>query len=215
MNPNAISPGSKLHNAIVQLLFIAGLLNGLLPQLAAITHVPAWVSLLIGAFVKIGNEFLDDEPARPADASTTPPPDRRAGFVRPQLLFIGFAAALLAGGLMFSATGCATKVDPAGVYAGDTVLYKADLGEETTYQAIAAFLKWELSARATQKNPEVKAKADYLRANAPRWFQSYATLRAAYVANPTPGNRASLEAALTDATAVLTVVSQYVAPPSR
>ena len=66
MNPNQISLGSKVHNAIVQVVFIAGVLNGVLPQLAAFTHVPAIVSVVIAAIVKIGNEFLDDKPANPS-----------------------------------------------------------------------------------------------------------------------------------------------------
>ena len=65
MNPNKISIGSKIHNAIVQVVFIAGVLNGVLPDLAAVTHVPAIVSVIIAAVVKIGNEFLDDKPAIP------------------------------------------------------------------------------------------------------------------------------------------------------
>ena len=64
-NPNQISFGSKIHNAIVQVVFIAGILNGVLPDLAATTHVPAWVGVIIAAVVKIGNEFLSDKPAAP------------------------------------------------------------------------------------------------------------------------------------------------------
>jgi hypothetical protein len=66
MNPPLqISIGSKVHNAIVQAVFIAGVLNGVIPDLPATTHVPAWVSIVLAAVVKIGNEFLDDKPANP------------------------------------------------------------------------------------------------------------------------------------------------------
>lgn len=66
MNPQQISIGSKIHNAVVQIVFIAGVLNGVLPDLAAVTHVPAVVGVVIAAIVKIGNEFLDDKPANPS-----------------------------------------------------------------------------------------------------------------------------------------------------
>lgn len=65
MNPTQISLGSKVHNAIVQVVFIAGTLNGVIPEIAAFTHIPPWVSIVLAAVVKIGNEFLDDKPANP------------------------------------------------------------------------------------------------------------------------------------------------------
>ncbi len=67
MNPNPIqiSLGSKVHNALVQVVFIAGILNAVLPDLAATTHVPAWVGIVVAAVVKVGNEFLSDKPANP------------------------------------------------------------------------------------------------------------------------------------------------------
>jgi len=63
MNPTQISLGSKVHNAAVQVVFIAGVLNGVIPQIAAVTHIPAWIGVVVAAIVKIGNEFLDDVPA--------------------------------------------------------------------------------------------------------------------------------------------------------
>lgn len=67
-NPHQISLGSKIHNALVQFVFIAGVLNSIIPDLAAVTHVPPIVGVLLGAIVKIGNEFLDDTPAKPPAA---------------------------------------------------------------------------------------------------------------------------------------------------
>ena len=71
-NPSQISLGSKIHNAVVQLVFIAGVLNGVLPDLSAVTHVPAIVGIIIAAVVKIGNEFLDDTPATPPGSGSIP-----------------------------------------------------------------------------------------------------------------------------------------------
>ena len=65
MNPIQISNGSKIHNGIVQAIAIAGILNAAIPDLAALTHIPGWVSAILALVVKIGNEFLDDKPANP------------------------------------------------------------------------------------------------------------------------------------------------------
>lgn len=161
-----------------------------------------WHGALLGAAGSFVREFVDQAKQR---AGTTPPGSGAGGAAA--LLVAGVLALGAMGGL----TGCATGLQPGGVYQGDLGLYRTDLAVKTAYDALNAFESWEYANRTVlfAKNPKIKAEADTIRANAPKWFQSEATLRAAYLANPTPGNYASLQAVLTEIQAALTVASQY------
>ncbi len=112
-------------------------------------------------------------------------------------------------------TGCQHSISP-GAYNGDLALYQTDLGVKTAYAALDAFEAWEYANRAAlwARDPKIKLEADYIRVNAPKWFQSEGVLRAAYLANPTPGNLTSLQTVLTEIQAALTVASQYLGTPT-
>ena len=103
--------------------------------------------------------------------------------------------------------GCGT-LDTSGPYAGDATLYKADSTVWTAYQAVDAALKWE-TANDVTVSASVRNAANSLRVNFPKAEASYAALRAAYVANATAGNQASLQAAVNDLLALAQAASGW------
>lgn len=108
-------------------------------------------------------------------------------------IFFGLGAAIAAG---FLVAGC-QKVDRNGVYGADPVLYHADKTITTGYDALRAFLKWELHNRETLKQfPEIGESSDFVRANIQDWIQSAKRLREAYSRNPTEDTRAALQRSL-------------------
>ncbi len=161
-----------------------------------------WHGALLGAAGSFVREFVDQAKQR----AGTPPTAGGVGGAA-ALFVVGLLTLGMAGGM----TGCATSLQTGGVYQGDLALYRTDMAVKTAYDALNAFESWEYANRAVlfAKNPKIKAEADTIRVNAPRWFESEATLRAAYVANPTPGNLTSLQAVLSEIQAALTVASQY------
>ena len=55
----------KLRNAIAETVSLLGIAQAAVPQLTAISHLPAWVGPVLALVVTVGNQFLKD---------TTPPP---------------------------------------------------------------------------------------------------------------------------------------------
>lgn len=92
-----------------------------------------------------------------------------------------------------SQIGCATKLDPAGPYGSDAILYNADLVITTSYDIVHTFVLWEYSNRdALAAYPGIKAAADVMRKEAPGLINSAMTLREQYAKEPTVTNRLSL-----------------------
>jgi hypothetical protein len=60
----------KTVKVIVEIITAAGIAQGVLPQLTAVSHVPAWVGIALGAIVQVGHAILTD--------TATPPPDAPA-----------------------------------------------------------------------------------------------------------------------------------------
>ncbi len=105
--------------------------------------------------------------------------------------------------------GCGT-LDKSGVYQGDQFLFAADQTITTSYQALDTFLAWELNNRAAlSANSDIKKEADYIRKNARQWYDSAFALRQAYIANPTPENKASLQNILNLIQTALTEATKY------
>jgi hypothetical protein len=55
----------KLRNVIAETVAILGIANATLPQLAADSHIPAWVGIVVALLINIGNQLIKD--------STIPP----------------------------------------------------------------------------------------------------------------------------------------------
>lgn len=159
------------------------------------------VSLLItvaGLIWSIVEKFKRPAPPPP------PSPDSAAG--RNNLLSAFLLSAFcLAGG------GCAT-LDKSGVYAGDDVLYAADLAITTSYDILHTYVAWEKENRAALARwPEIKQSADAIRRDAPRWFATAHALRDAYAASPTAENRDGLQTALSVLRIALAEAAGYMA----
>lgn len=89
--------------------------------------------------------------------------------------------------------GC-KSLDPAGVYAGDQLLYKAEVVIPTSYELIHTFVTWERNNRELlTNNPGIKEAADKMRAQSPKWFATAHALRDAYKGDPTPENADALQ----------------------
>lgn len=128
------------------------------------------------------------------------------------LVIIGFMAILVA------LSGCATKLDPAGVYGSQTngmALYQADLAIVTAYNELDAFVTWEQANHSflASNAPAAVAAANTIRAKAPEWRDTAVVLRNTYAAQPTGSNYnamqtglAVLQAAVSQATNYLQVV---------
>ena len=108
-------------------------------------------------------------------------------------------------------SGCGT-LDPKGVYAGDKVLYDAELAINTSYDLIHTFVTWEKDNRAAlAKWPEIKSAANQMRAHAKEWFSTAHALHDAYAANPTETNRESFLAAVAILRTALNEAAGYMA----
>ncbi len=109
-------------------------------------------------------------------------------------------------------SGCATKIDPAGAYHGDTILYNADNVITSAYDVLHTFVKWEADNRtALSELPEVTKAADYVRDHARSWISTAIALREAYAKNPTPENRTSLQSAIVVLQSAMTEATKYLA----
>lgn len=110
----------------------------------------------------------------------------------------GVAVSFLVLGLfsLFVTPGCGS-LDKTGVYAGDKVLYDADLAIGASYQAIDGFLDWEMRNRGTASCPPAATKAaDDIRASAPKAFATAMQARDTYKAAKTAASQSALDAAL-------------------
>lgn len=96
-----------------------------------------------------------------------------------------------------------------GVYNGDTTLYRMDSTAATSYQAIDAALKWETPIYKTL-SPAAQAAFNKVRIDAPKAFKTYLTLRAAYVANTSSSNLTKLQQSVTDISALLSSIIQWI-----
>ncbi len=114
--------------------------------------------------------------------------------VKSLVLFIVLASSLLGIGL---STGCSSsqKLDPAGVYQGDSFLYNAENTINNAHGLFHEFLTWEFNFRQVLP-PEVSRAADHIRKNEPKWLNSAHAFRDAYVATPTPQNKDKLQLSL-------------------
>jgi hypothetical protein len=103
--------------------------------------------------------------------------------------------ALLSLTLLLSACG---TLDPAGPYAGDKILYDADVAITTSYDVVHTFVLWEYTNRTALQttNPGVKVAADNIRKNASQWFGTAIALRDAYRLQPGTTTRDALQSAL-------------------
>ena len=102
---------------------------------------------------------------------------------------------LLALPLLMS-SGC-NSLDKAGVYAGDQVLYNADLTISTSYDVIHTFVQWEKDNRAVlATTPAIKQFADNVRLNYPNYHRAAMAARNAYVQSASVPNQTALQLAL-------------------
>ena len=135
----------------------------------------------------------------------------RAERVRPQagrytLLLVGLLCSVLC------LLAACRKLAPAGVYAGDQLLYQAENTINTSYALIHTYVTWEKDNRvALARWPKIKESADVMRAKAETWFSTAHALRDAYVLAPTPENRAALVRALAVLHTALNEVTKYMA----
>lgn len=107
-------------------------------------------------------------------------------------------------------SGCTSKLEPGGAYAGDDILYRADLTISTGYDLLHSFVKWEYQNRAAV-NPKT---ADRIRTGARGWISSAIALRDAYAANPTTEGRQALQGALAVIQAALREATAHMAASS-
>lgn len=118
---------------------------------------------------------------------------------------------VLAASLCLLTPGCAS-LDKAGVYAGDQVLYQAELTTKTSYDVIHTYVAWEESNRALlTKWPAIKESADHMRAGAKQWFATAHALHDAYAANPSDANKAALDRSINVLTTALNEAVKYMA----
>lgn len=122
-------------------------------------------------------------------------------------LFV-FLSVLFASAVSF--TGCATTLDPQGVYHGDKVTYVADEVTVSLFEVLDGFTEWELRNRAVLSDrPKVHAFAQKIRTEAPTWFASLSAVKKAYAANPTAANKQAFEQALAVIRAAVTEATIY------
>lgn len=106
-------------------------------------------------------------------------------------------------------TGCAS-LDKEGVYRGDAVIYHTELSIVTSYDVIQAFVQWEHENRAILAQwPEIKEKADVMRARAPAWFATAHAAHDAYKLDPSDANKTSLELSLSILRTALTEAMRH------
>lgn len=98
---------------------------------------------------------------------------------------------------LFGCGGCSTLA-PEGVYGSDKLLYETDKLIVDSYQIFDAFLKLEKENRDAlfKLEPKIKAAADKIRADGPKWIQSAIAMRDAYKSQPGTDTKTALEAAL-------------------
>ena len=92
--------------------------------------------------------------------------------------------------------GC-KSLAPDGAYAGDQVLYSADLTISTSYDVVHTFVLWEKQNRAALKaTPQVKEFADNLRLNYPTYHRAAMSARNVYENAKTKPNATALSLSL-------------------
>lgn len=96
--------------------------------------------------------------------------------------------------LALLATACQTRLDPAGPYHGDALLWEVDGVIVNGHDALQAFVTWEEDNRpALAAVPSIKLLADRIVAQGPSWFSTALALRDAYKANPSAENKTALD----------------------
>lgn len=104
--------------------------------------------------------------------------------------------------------GCQTTLAPGGAYNGDVILYQTDKAITTAYTNFDEFLKFELQFRSSLP-VEVSRVADTIRKNAQKWISSAQSLREAYAADPSIGNKDKLSTAVNVIQAALSESAKY------
>lgn len=109
-------------------------------------------------------------------------------------------------------TGCGTLA-PDGPYAGDQVLYKADVTISTAYEVIHSFVLFEYTNREALKlvDPKIKTAADNMRRGAPQWFATAIALRDAYQQQPGTQTRDALQTAILVLRTAMLEATKYMA----
>jgi hypothetical protein len=151
--------------------------------------VPDWTATIAAISAGLGLIFARDNKVTSEQAGATsakishPGTSPGAGVILLGLIIPALALS----------TGC-RALAPDGAYSGDQVLYHAELTITTSYDVLHTFVAWEKENRAALVQwPDVKKSADTIRRGAPHWFKTAHALRDAYLAAPTPDNRAALE----------------------
>jgi hypothetical protein len=79
----------------------------------------------------------------------------------------------------------------------DPVLVNAERTTAVAIDAVDTYLQWEFDNRETLSAiPEIRETADYLRRNAPTWFETAREITKSYKVNRTEYNRANLNTAM-------------------
>jgi hypothetical protein len=192
----------------------AGILGAYMVDPKLLAPFPAWLPGLGVLLSSIGTACLglaardNNKTSEDVGASVSPPsaPPRTGPSLPGSVLFLALAAVLPA-----ALVSCGT-LDPAGVYAGDKVLYDADQTIAISYDTLHVFVQWEFDNRQTlASHPEIKQAADNVRLNAPHWFASAIACRDAYKATPTTQNQAALTTALDVLHQAIVEASKYMA----
>lgn len=102
---------------------------------------------------------------------------------------------LLIGLFFVSTIPSCKRLEPAGVYKNDMLLYTADGIIISSYNVVDEFLKWETANRKSI-SPEITKFADELRDKYKIWQDSALSIRDAYKDNPTNENRTEFLKAL-------------------
>lgn len=94
-------------------------------------------------------------------------------------------------------SACATRLDRAGPYHGDEILFRAHQSTTTGYELLRDFVRWEKSNReAFNTVPEVGRVANEIRLHGKDWVRSSIALADAYKANPNEQTKTALSASL-------------------
>lgn len=108
--------------------------------------------------------------------------------------------------------GCGTLA-PSGPYAGNKVVYQADLTLATAYDIVDGFLVWELAHRGKPECPaSVTAAADQVRLKAPAAFAAALNARDVYAQASNSANQSALMTALTTLQGFVAIANQYIIP---
>ncbi len=131
-------------------------------------------------------------------------------------LLLGMAFMLFLGPI-----ACQHKLDPAGVYKGDSILWDADGVIANGHDVLQGFVTWEEDNRATlaKVSPEIKKLADRIVEQGPSWFSSALALRDAYAADPSKPNKDALTTGIAVLKAAISEAQHYTtankAPPIK